>query len=60
MHTGLILMLFFALIAILSLVSAIRSIKEKNILSLIIGLASFAVFGWFVFMTIFNSGYPAE
>ena len=52
------LMIIFALIAILSLVSAFKSIKNKNILALIFGVASFAIFGWFVVMTVLNQGYP--
>ncbi|MED3660734.1 DUF2759 domain-containing protein [Ureibacillus sp. FSL K6-8385] len=52
------LMVFFGLIAILSLVAAFRAIKEKNVLAIIFGLAAGIVFGWFVFMTIYHQGYP--
>jgi len=52
------LMVIFALIAILSLVSAFKSIRNKNVLALLFGVASFAIFGWFVVMTVLNQGYP--
>lgn len=52
------LMVFFGLIAILSLVAAFRAIKSKNILALIFGLASGLVLGWFVIMTVVHQGYP--
>ncbi|SOC36222.1 DUF2759 domain-containing protein [Ureibacillus acetophenoni] len=52
------LMVIFALIAILSLVSAFKSIRNKNVLALIFGIASFAIFGWFTVMTVLNQGYP--
>ncbi|CAM5204292.1 hypothetical protein UACE39S_02029 [Ureibacillus acetophenoni] len=52
------LMVIFALIAIFSLVSAFKSIRNKNILALLFGVASFAIFGWFTVMTVLNQGYP--
>lgn len=52
------LMVIFALIAILSLVSAFKSIRNKNVLALLFGIASFAIFGWFTVMTVLNQGYP--
>ncbi len=52
------LMVIFALIAVLSLVSAFKSIRNKNVLALIFGIASFAIFGWFTVMTVLNQGYP--
>lgn len=52
------LMVFFGLIAILSLVAVFRAIKDKNVLAIVFGLATVGVFGWFVVMTIFNQGYP--
>lgn len=54
------LMIIFGLIAILSLVSVFRSIREKNILALIFGVAAAAIFGWFVIMTVLHSGYPPK
>ena len=53
------LMVIFGLIAIVSLVGAFQAIKEKNILAVAFNLASAGVFGWFVIMTVINSGYPA-
>ncbi|MGM9951632.1 MAG: DUF2759 domain-containing protein [Lysinibacillus sp.] len=53
-----ILMIIFGLIAILSVVGTFQAIKEKNILSVVFNVASAAIFGWFVVMTVLNSGYP--
>ena len=53
-----ILMIIFGLIAILSVVGTFQAIKEKNILSVVFSVASAAIFGWFVVMTVLNSGYP--
>lgn len=52
------LMLFFGLIAILSLVAAFRAIKDKNVLAIVFGLATAGILGWFVIMTLVNQGYP--
>ncbi len=52
------LMVIFALIAILSVVSVFNSIKNKNLLALVFGVASAAIFGWFVVMTVLHQGYP--
>lgn len=60
MNTSIILMIIFGLIAILSVVSVFRSIKEKNILALIFGIAAAAIFGWFVIMTVMYGGYPEK
>ncbi|WP_413362686.1 DUF2759 domain-containing protein [Lysinibacillus sp. 3P01SB] len=53
-----ILMIIFGLIAILSVVGTFQAIKEKNLLSVVFNVASAAIFGWFVVMTVLNSGYP--
>ncbi len=53
-----ILMIIFGLIAILSVVGTFQAIKEKNFLSVVFNVASAAIFGWFVVMTVLNSGYP--
>ena len=53
-----ILMIIFGLIAIISVVGAFQGIKEKNVFSLAFHIAAAAVFGWFVVMTVLNSGYP--
>lgn len=52
------LMVIFALVAVLGLVGTIQSIREKAILGIVFNFASFAVFGWFVFMTIKDQGFP--
>lgn len=54
-----ILMIIFGLIAILSVVGTFQAIKEKNLLSVVFNVAAAAVLGWFVVMTVLNSGYPA-
>ncbi|KGR81580.1 DUF2759 domain-containing protein [Lysinibacillus odysseyi] len=53
-----ILMIIFGLIAILSVVGTFQAIKEKNLLSVVFNVAAAAIFGWFVVMTVLNSGYP--
>jgi len=52
------LMVIFALVAIFAVVNFFQAIKEKNVLSLVFSLATAAIFGWFVVMTILNQGYP--
>ena len=52
------LVIIFALITILSAVAAFNSIKEKNILALVLGLASAGIIGWFTIMTVIFQGYP--
>jgi len=51
-------MVIFGLVAIFGLIGTIQSIKEKAILGIIFNFAAFAVFGWFVFMTILHQGFP--
>lgn len=52
------LMIIFGLIAIVSVVGTFQAIKEKNLLSAGLHLVSALVFGWFVVMTVLESGYP--
>lgn len=52
------LVIIFALITILSAVAAFNSIKEKNILALVMGLATAGIIGWFTIMTVIFQGYP--
>ncbi|MBO2534999.1 MULTISPECIES: DUF2759 domain-containing protein [Rummeliibacillus] len=52
------LMVIFGLVAILGLVGTVQALKEKAILGVIFNLAAFAVFGWFVVMTILHQGFP--
>ena len=54
------LMVIFGLVAILAVFGTFQAIKEKNLLSVVFNLLSAAVFGWFVIMTIVNSGYPPK
>lgn len=52
------LMVIFALVAVFGLIGTIQSIREKAILGIAFNFATFAVFGWFVFMTIKDQGFP--
>ncbi|MDM5249203.1 MULTISPECIES: DUF2759 domain-containing protein [unclassified Lysinibacillus] len=52
------LMVIFGLVAILAAVGTFQAIKEKNLLSVVFNLLSAVIFGWFVIMTVINSGYP--
>jgi len=54
------LMVIFGLVSILAVVGTFRALKEKNLLSVVFNLLSAAVFGWFVIMTVINSGYPTK
>jgi len=51
-------MVIFALVSILGLVGTIQAIRQKAILGVLFNFAAFAVFGWFVFMTIKDQGFP--
>lgn len=54
------LMVIFALVAIFAVVNIFQAIKEKNILAIFFSLATAAIFGWFVVMTVLNQGYPPK
>ncbi|MEK9198668.1 DUF2759 domain-containing protein [Ureibacillus sp. 179-F W5.1 NHS] len=54
------LMVIFALVAIFAVVNLFQAIKEKNILALVFSIATAAIFGWFVVMTVLNQGYPPK
>lgn len=58
MSLSFVLTIIFGLIAIVSVVGTFQGIKEKNLLSAGFHLVSALVFGWFVIMTVVNSGYP--
>lgn len=53
-----VLMVVLGLVAILGIIGAISSLKERNILGIIFGGGSALVFGWFTVMTLINSGFP--
>lgn len=53
-------MVIFALVAIFAVVNFFQAIKQKNILALIFSVATAAIFGWFVVMTVLNQGYPPK
>ena len=52
------LMIIFGLIAIICVVGTFQAIKDKNPLSIVFHFGGAAIFGWFVIMTVINSGYP--
>jgi hypothetical protein len=52
------LVIIFSLVTLLALYGVIRSLREKNILGLLFGLGTAAVFGWFTIMTVLHHGYP--
>jgi hypothetical protein len=52
------LVIIFAIVTLLAAFGAYSAIKNKNLLGAFWGLASFVVFGWFVVMTIKESGFP--
>ena len=52
------LMVIFGLVAILAAFGTYQAFKEKNFLSLLFNLGTFAIFGFFTVMTILNQGYP--
>ncbi|RHW38502.1 DUF2759 domain-containing protein [Lysinibacillus yapensis] len=54
------LMIIFALVAIFAVVNFFQAIKQKNILAIIFSVATAAIFGWFVIMTVLNQGYPPK
>lgn len=53
-----ILMIFFGLIAIISVIGTFQAIKEKNLLSVALHGTAAVVLGWFVIMSVLNSAYP--
>ncbi|KAB2333852.1 DUF2759 domain-containing protein [Cytobacillus gottheilii] len=53
------LVIIFALTALLALFGTISALKNKNLLGIVFGGGTLAVFGWFAVMTLINSGYPA-
>jgi uncharacterized membrane protein len=54
------LVIIFALITLLSVISTVSALKNKNMLGIVFGLATLGVFGWFTVMTVLNSGYPGQ
>ncbi|KKB37281.1 DUF2759 domain-containing protein [Bacillus thermotolerans] len=52
------LVVIFGLVTILAIFSSISALKNKNILGIVFGLGTLAVFGWFTVMTVINHGYP--
>jgi len=52
------LVIIFSLVTLLAVYGIIRSLREKNILGMLFGLGTAAVFGWFTVMTVLHHGYP--
>lgn len=53
------LVIIFILVSLLALFGTFSALKNKNVLGIIFGAGSAAVFGWFAIMTLINSGFPA-
>ncbi|MBB5324697.1 hypothetical protein HNQ34_001795 [Anoxybacillus tepidamans] len=54
------LVIIFSLVTLLALYGVVRSLREKNILALLFGLGTVAVFGWFTVMTVLHNGFPTS
>ncbi|WP_343804251.1 DUF2759 domain-containing protein [Bacillus carboniphilus] len=52
------LVIIFALVTILAAIGLFTSLKNKNLLGIVFGFGTLAVFGWFTIMTFIHSGYP--
>ncbi|RHW41069.1 DUF2759 domain-containing protein [Neobacillus notoginsengisoli] len=52
------LVIIFALVTLLAGYSSFTALKNKNFLGLFFAAATFLVFGWFTFMTVWKDGYP--
>lgn len=52
------LVIIFSLVAILAIFGTWSALKSKNILGIVFGALSVAVFGWFSIMTLLKSGFP--
>lgn len=53
------LSLLMLLVAVVSVLALVNSIKAKNILAIIFSVGAVATFGFFAIATIFTYGYPA-
>jgi hypothetical protein len=53
------LVIVFALVSLLAAYGTFSALKNKNLLGIVFGGGSFAVFGWFAVMTLINHGFPA-
>ncbi len=52
------LMVIFGLVAVLAAIGTFQALKEKNVLGVLFNFGTFAVFGFFVVMTILQQGFP--
>ncbi|MDZ5471009.1 DUF2759 domain-containing protein (plasmid) [Bacillus sp. 31A1R] len=52
------LVIIFALTSLLAGYGTFTALKNKNVLGIVFGAGSFAIFGWFTVMTVLNHGYP--
>ncbi|AGX05500.1 MULTISPECIES: DUF2759 domain-containing protein [Bacillaceae] len=53
------LVIVFALVSLLAAYGTFSALKNKNLLGIVFGGGSFAVFGWFAVMTLIHHGFPA-
>ncbi|MFZ3588137.1 DUF2759 domain-containing protein [Bacillus sp. DJP31] len=52
------LIIIFALVTLLAVVGAVRSLREKNMMGLGFAAGTVIVFGWFTIMTLIHHGFP--
>ena len=50
--------IIFLLVAILAIFGTLSALKNKNLLGIVFGLGTVAVFGFFAITTLIKSGYP--
>ncbi|HEY4554772.1 MAG TPA: DUF2759 domain-containing protein [Bacillaceae bacterium] len=50
--------IIFILVALLAVFGLLSALKNKNLIGIIFGLGTVAVFGFFGVMTILKSGFP--
>ncbi|KUP05970.1 membrane protein [Bacillus coahuilensis m2-6] len=53
------LIIITALATLLALFGSISALKNKNVLGIVFGVGTLAVFGWFTVLTIIHQGFPA-
>jgi hypothetical protein len=53
------LVIIFALVSLLAAYGTFSALRNKNLLGIVFGGGSFAVFGWFAVMTLIHHGFPA-
>lgn len=52
------LIVIFALVTLLALYGAFRTLRTKNLLGAFFALGTAVTFGWFTIMTVVHHGFP--